>query len=41
MEEEIKILPKIVPDKKPAINPEEELVPDQWPDETPLPNPKA
>ena len=35
------ILPEVIPDKKPVIDPEKELIPDKWPDEAPLPEPKA
>lgn len=37
--EEVEI--ETIPDKKPIQNPERELVPDIWPDDVPLPEPKA
>lgn len=35
------IMPKESPTTKPSENPEKELTPDKWPEQTPLPNPKA
>jgi hypothetical protein len=33
--------PIVKPEKKPIINPERQLIPETWPDNVPLPKPKA